>query len=401
MKNQIFLFISLLFITHSCKSQEVISQNQTVITAESQPKVRYANYWLWPQIPEDKVEEIAKYDLAIIDHENIFNNKEALYKIKEINPNITILCYFNPMEIFAPEYLRIYLDRPFTHVVYRYLDATNKWWLKNAKGEIIRFDDRQLMLNLSTKSEKFFVSYFDKEMQYWEFITQMHLDWILEDTIWDGIFEDNFETVEWLALKNGKQGVDIDGDKQVDGLKEIAKYWQEGMENRLKMILEAHSNYIIMGNKGKNFLPKYTQGKMFENFPDMYLTHSFENYNQNMINALEIDSVAIFNVYSQDHYYLSFASAMLVNEPIYLSYKQQDVWQDFYLNPDDWGKPKTESISEFNQKTYTREFENGYVQVIAGDESNKHVHYKIVLTQETGKLVLEGSVLKQKPEPIK
>ncbi len=43
-------------------------------------------------------------------------------------------------------------------------------------------------------------------MQYWEFITQMHLGWVLKDSIWDGVFEDNFETVEWLALKTKNKG---------------------------------------------------------------------------------------------------------------------------------------------------------------------------------------------------
>lgn len=386
MKNKLkILFAGLLLISLSLNAQ----------------KVRYANYWLWPIIPENKVEEIAKYDLVILDNENIFNNREAVYKLKQINPNIIILVYFNSMEIFDSQHIKLYRDRPFTSVIYDYLSTTNKWWLKNKKGEIIRFDNRQLMLNLSSKSESFFVSYFNKKMQYWEFITQMHLDWILNDSIWDGIFEDNFETVEWLSLKNKHQGVDINSDNKVEKTKKIAKFWEEGLIQRLEMILEHKPNYIIMGNKGKNFLARYTQGKMFENFPDMYLTHDYENYNKNMQNALEIDTAVIFNAEDRDHYFLAFCSAMLLDKPVYLSVGQQDLWRSYYLNPNDFGKALSQSVTSFDKKSYTREFENGYVNIISGDDSYSSVSYKIILYKDKKTIKIEGSVLKQKPEPIK
>ncbi len=385
MKNKFkILFISLLLISLSSQAQ----------------KVRYANYWLWPKISKNKVEEIAKYDLVILDNENIFNNKEAMYKLKEINPNIIILCYFNSMEIFDSEHLSLYKDRPFASTIYKYLSTTNKWWLKNYKREIIRFDERQLMLNLSSKSESFYVSYFDKKMQYWEFITQMHLDWVLKDSIWDGVFEDNFETVEWLALKNEKQGVDIDCDDKADKQKQISKFWQTGLSERLKMILKNKPNYIIMGNKGKNFLPEYTHGKMFENFPDIYLTHDFENYNQNMQNALEIDTAVIFNVVDTNHYYLAFASAMLLDKPVYLSVGQQDIWRDYYLDPKDFGKAVSEATTKFNRKTYNRQFEKGYITIISGDDKYSSILYKIILYKNDKIIKIEGSILKQKPDPI-
>jgi hypothetical protein len=187
-------------------------------------EIKFANYYLHPEISEDKVENLARYDLLILDPNNIFLNREALVSIKSLNPDIKFLAYFNPMEIFKREYIINWGNKPIDKIISKYLHKVDVWWLKDSKDKIFEFDNRQKMLNMSDKSRKIAVSYFDNQkMRYWEFITKFHLKFILSDSIWDGIFEDNFETVEWLADYNGYTGVDIDADGKDDSKEEVAK----------------------------------------------------------------------------------------------------------------------------------------------------------------------------------
>jgi hypothetical protein len=371
-------------------------------------KVRYANYWLFPTI--NNVENLSKYDMAIVDKENIINNKNSLYLLKKKNPKTILLLYLNPIEIFSEKYLKRFGDKPFTTTIYNYLSSTNKWWLKNTNGDIAYFDPRQQMLNMSSSSKKFYVSYYKKEMHYWEFIAQMQLDVLLGDTIIDGIFEDNFETFEWLTEKstekdaykrNSKQKFDIDGDGKIDNQEKFKKNWREGMKSRLKMILEQHPDFIIIGNKGKVFLKEYCNNKMFENWPDIYLsdikTQAY-SYNKNMQNLLQLDSLSIINVEDEKHFWLAFASIMLTDKTVFLSMNQNDKWNNsLYVDYRLWGKALGKNEKKFTANNYYREFKNGYFKITIDAKKYKKKHkinFEIVLkkTKDHKSLVIRETI---------
>jgi hypothetical protein len=305
-------------------------------------EIKFANYYLHPEISEDKVENLARYDLLILDPNNIFLNREALVSIKSLNPDIKFLAYFNPMEIFKREYIINWGNKPIDKIISKYLHKVDVWWLKDSKDKIFEFDNRQKMLNMSDKSRKIAVSYFDNQkMRYWEFITKFHLKFILSDSIWDGIFEDNFETVEWLADYNGYTGVDIDADGKDDSKEEVAKAWEVGLRKRLELIKSKHPDYLVLANKAKIFLPELTDGKMLENFPDQWLG----TWHKNIHNAKQMDNV-IINV-KEERFEMALASALWLydeDKTIYLSISQQDSYKDYYQDYKKLGKIKSKRI---------------------------------------------------------
>ncbi len=67
------------------------------------------------------------------------------------------------MEIFKEEYIVNWGNKPLDKLISKYLNATDAWWLKDSKGKVFEFDKRQDMLNMSDKSKKLAVSYFDNQ----------------------------------------------------------------------------------------------------------------------------------------------------------------------------------------------------------------------------------------------
>jgi len=304
--------------------------------------IKFANYYLHPTISMDKAENLAKFDLLILDPNNLFFNREVLTSIKEINPEIKFLAYFNPMEIFKEEYIINWGNKPIDKIISKYLHKVDVWWLKDSKGKIFEFDKRQDMLNMSDKSQKITVSYFDNQkMHYWEFITRLELELVLSDTIWDGIFEDNFETIEWLADYEGYTGVDINADGKNDSKEIVARAWENGLQKRLELIRSKHPNYLILANKAKIFLPELTDGKMLENFPD----HWLGTWHKNIHNAKTMDNIIIN--FQEERFEMALASALWLydeNKTIYLSVSQQDVYKEYYQDYKKLGKIKSKRI---------------------------------------------------------
>ncbi len=322
----------------------VLTISMILIINFTYSQIKFANYYLHPTIDINKVDNLAKYDLLILDPNNLFLNREVLVSIKEKNPDIIFLAYFNPMEIFEKEYIRNWGNKPLDRMLSKYLTSLpvdKNWWLKDEEGKIHKFDKRQKMLNLSDRAEKFYVSYFNKEMRYWEFISRIDLTTVLSDDIWDGIFEDNFETIEWLADYDGYSGVDINNDGYNDSKKEIAKAWEAGQRKRLELIKKHHPDYLILGNKAKIYLPHLTDGKMIENFPD----HWLGNWHKNINNAKTMKNVIIN--FQEERFEMALASALWLYEydkEIYLSIGQQDSFKDCYQDYKKLGKIKSKTI---------------------------------------------------------
>src|SRR4030042_6756898 len=109
-----------------------------------------AIYWTSPVMDQAVVPDVAKFDLVIADLENWVNNPESLKNLKILNPNLKLLMYANPMELF---YKRLG-GRGIGWQLYQMVKDPpyDKWWFKTTKEENIVFY-KQLpmrMMNLST-----------------------------------------------------------------------------------------------------------------------------------------------------------------------------------------------------------------------------------------------------------
>jgi hypothetical protein len=211
---------------------------------------RLAIYWQMPTMTEQDAQKIAKFDLAIVDLENWANVTEV-DRIKEINPNCTVLTYFNPMEMFDPQVG----DRPIQSIWYNGVSNLNfDWWLDQPDGQPIYYwhSPRMRMLNLSSKCPV--IKGFTWGEHLAGSLNSAMVPWV------DGLFIDNtFNDVSWM--KDGFLDANRDGIQ--DNLDSLDLWWQEGMSSFLQLL----ESDILVGNEANLEYQNLLHGKMWENFP--------------------------------------------------------------------------------------------------------------------------------------
>jgi len=221
---------------------------------------RLANYYLKWELTASETEELAKWDLLILDMENQENNPEELRRLRQLNPDIIILAYLNSVELnngvenYRNAYLRYTLKEG--------LDAS--WWLKDASGQGIENWPDTLMLNLTDGCRTD-----NNGQRYYDYLPEFVVDNIKASGLWDGIFYDNtWGDVSWI------NGGDIDADN--DGLRDsgtvLDQAWARGFQKMLaKTRALAGSDFIIVGN-GRVYegYQKLLNGMMLEDFPSTW-----------------------------------------------------------------------------------------------------------------------------------
>ncbi len=228
------------------------------------PKI--AAYWTSPTMSLEEADSLAKFHLVIADMENIVNNRPSLVQLKKRNPEVKLLCYSNPMELFELNVLEA--DRPLQKEVYQEV-VTNRsgYWLLQPSGEHVVFWNQMKMMNLSTNCPVI------NGEKYNQFIAKFLLTRVLNDKIWDGYFEDNATgNVSWIGSRGENKGIDADNDSSNDVPEVLDSVWYEGVHEFISAIRQAKGpKFILIGNKGSRDFLDVFDGKMFEEFPDNYL----------------------------------------------------------------------------------------------------------------------------------
>jgi len=91
---------------------------------------RLANYFLRWEITDSEANQLAKWDLLVLDMEVQENSRRELEKIRELNPNIIILAYITSQEILddAEHYNNAYMRQKLASRLYE------GWWLRDKDG---------------------------------------------------------------------------------------------------------------------------------------------------------------------------------------------------------------------------------------------------------------------------
>ena len=357
------------------KDQQWFESNPLTEKIEPYP-VQTAVYWTSPVMYAVDVPALARHDLVIADLENAHNNRASLLQLKRLNPNLKLLAYSNPMEIWKTRYS----SRPWQNqVIDEIITNRSQWLLKTVILDSVNgnyqdyavFWQGMVMLNFSSTCPKI------KGETYSEWMAKKISQEILSDPIWDGYFQDNGTVnISWV-YPEARQKIDIDGDGRPDSDEFIDEKWKEGIENYLSIIqrkLEPKTSmmaflagankpvkedFLIITNKGDTNLLQFVDGKFFEWFPNDYLGDKWAGGWQQCINNAKITGP--LTVFQVDRANIDFGLASsLLFDNIYFAISQDDagVFPQLYL---DLGNPvgPAQKIGTI----FIRQFQNYVVRV--------------------------------------
>lgn len=321
-----------------------------------------AVHWYLPTMSFQEAGQLKGYDLVIIDPEIIFNSRASLETLRRDNPDVKIYCYFNPVEWFNP----MFPDKPWSVNIVNFLNQHDEWFLHGKDGQRLSFWKGMQTMNCLANCPKIAVYSLDKKINYIEFITDRFINDILKEYRFNGVVTDNlWYKIHWL----GKYGVNKSGfdygtlpDKDSVSLDSL---WRQGMNYCLSEIKKfaGDQDFNIIGNPGHLEYNQYCSGKMFENFPEIYLNEKDTLYHawfENLSNAKTFpDGPCIFNA-GDDNYTFALCSAMLLDN-VYFSYSQNTKYDSKWnLN---LGKPLGTAKLSVASETFYRDYENGTVMV--------------------------------------
>jgi len=269
----------------------------------SAQKIKSANYWISPIMSIEQARALSanKYNLIIVDYENMVNNHSSLDTLKLLNPGTKLLAYANPVEIFEQPLP----NRPLQNSL---IERVNKrypaWLLRNSSGESVVFYKGMKMMNMSSVCPKI------NKRNYGEWFADTLISKVLSDPIWDGFFMDNASrSVSWIA-----PNIDADNDWLADSSCVLDQHWGDGIHNFLKKIRIAKGkDFILIGNRGSVDFTDLVDGRMFEFFPNDYLGGRKDGgWWQSMSNASQTGEYTIFLVKEKDLEF-GLASALLLD----------------------------------------------------------------------------------------
>ncbi|MFZ4632413.1 MAG: putative glycoside hydrolase [Patescibacteria group bacterium] len=218
---------------------------------------RLANYFLKWEISDSEVNELAKWDLLILDMEVQENSKDQIIKIRKINPNVIILAYINSVELVdnVDEYNNAEMRNRLASGI------IDSWWLKNSSGQKISNWPYSSMLNLTDGAPTD-----SRGNRFNDYLPNFVVSELKSSGLWDGVFYDNtWGDVAWV------NGGNIDANN--DGARDINISLDSAWANGFKKVLSktrslAGSNFIIVGN-GRVYegYQGILNGVMLESFP--------------------------------------------------------------------------------------------------------------------------------------
>lgn len=325
-----------------------------------------AELWYLPKMNLFQAENIAKYDLAVLDLENMFNNPEMIDVIVEQNPDIVLLVYWNLTEWFSPI---MFDDKPWSIKMLAELKKRPGYWLKQSNGQAVSFWPKMQTLNLSDNCPRV------NGQNYREFIIDSLQALMKQPSFkkFQGFLIDNtWENESWLVNRDGIKDIDSDLNGRPDDLRALDISFQRGVRlflNDLRRLVGEKG--IIIINPYYPVYSPFVNGGNLEDFPFKYygdLTNG--GWDINLAYANNGKPYMIFNA-REDNLFFTMCSAKL-SDNIFVCYKQNEFWHDYYdLN---LGKPLG-TKKEIAPNIYERKFSQGILTVDAAKATAK-IKYK-------------------------
>lgn len=345
MKTKIIILILLSTILYSCSSDW--EQSKGV-------------FWYLPSMNKSQAENLAQYNIIVLDYENFINNPEVIRSLRQYNPDIKIFLYLNPTEIFEP----MWDDKPWSIQLLQELQERPGWWLYQPNGKKIGIWPGMKTLNMRVDAPLY------EGKTYWQFIAEKFIK-ILDNEIITGCLIDNCwggdaSGVSWIDTQQGQE-FDFSQNGIADkNYEEIDRQWAKGMENFLKAIRKAKGkNFPIVANPGNLSYLKQVDGKQFEHFPYSY--HHLDGFRNDWEANIFIASqykIAFINPDPED-YFLGLCTSVMIDNAIFFKGQNQFYKEKYDLK---LGKP-LRKMKNIEPGLYVRPFKHGKVFVREGNKA--------------------------------
>ena len=212
---------------------------------------RLANYYLSWELSEATVQELAKWDLVVLDMEVGETNPERVRELRQLNPNIKILVYITAQEIRkdaaqSTSIMRRRLAARLPEAAYVHDTSGNRmsYW---PGAQLLNMADNAPVIG-GQRPNSIMAKFVAKDL--------------LATGLWDGVFFDN----AWDGLTWFTHEADLDGSG--GGNRDIDTHWQNGMKflfNETRRL--SGDKYLLVGNGGNRTYRDELNGLMLENFP--------------------------------------------------------------------------------------------------------------------------------------
>ena len=223
---------------------------------ENYPKL--VNIYLKWLLSQDDVNDLAKWDVLILDIQTQENSAGVIRAIRQKNPDIIILPRFATEEVnSSEESLYMAGGSVRNDLLGRLADC---WYLTDCAGKQASFWPGTSLLNVTDGACQ-------SDGKHWnDYLPEFVRDRIISSGLWDGIFYDNvWPTISWF--NNGN--LDINGDGKAVSGAEMDKKWAAGEVSILKKTREVlgKDSFIVANSHVYEPFNVHVNGMLFENFP--------------------------------------------------------------------------------------------------------------------------------------
>jgi len=227
------------------------------------PSPRRANYFLNWNLTETEARDLARWDLVVMDMEIQHRHPDLLAKMRQWNPNITMLVYITPQEIRA--------DAASSGGAMRAKLASgisDNWYLYGSGGNRLSWWQGTHLFNVTNDAPMV------NRKRLNTYMADFVVDELLSTGYWDGVFYDNsWDNITWFV------GNDIDLSRTGSVSSNPDAKWREGMRTIYTRTRErAGVHTIVVGNGQTSEYADVLNGKMLENFSEEKWTHFMQQY---------------------------------------------------------------------------------------------------------------------------
>jgi len=292
----------------------------------------------------DEAEQLAKWDVLIIDMDVATYSPQSLRRLKEINPNIKLLAYLASQEIRGDS---CKLDGTLRQNLCQRI--CKNCWLKDRYGRKISWWPGNPIIDVTNASwQKALPKFIEEE--------------IIDPGYWDGVFLDNV----WGGITFLNKTVKLQNRYYTSKNKRVDTLWVAGMRKLLSNVKQTLGpNKILIGNGGDAY-SDLLSGVFYEHFPS-------SGWDQMMSKYLAVGKVGVAmlnannaNQPGEDYQKMRFGltSSLLGNG--YYSYDLGDLshqqlwWYDEYEV--DLGLPLGAAV-KLDNGVWRRDFERSIVLV--------------------------------------
>jgi CheY-like chemotaxis protein len=211
---------------------------------------------------EAKAQEMAKWDVVVLDMENQVSNPEMMRKLKQLNPKIKILAYITSQEIRD--------DALGTMRTKLASGLKNEWYVNDLQKNRMSYWPGTHLLNVSDSCPVV------DGQRFSDYLASFVAKEIFPTGLWDGVFYDNtWEGIDWYA--GGKADLNLDGLPDSD----IDTHWRNGYHALFNQTRQLVGNsFLIVGNIGPGHAQYATEmnGALIESFPEFGWTNAMRAY---------------------------------------------------------------------------------------------------------------------------